>query len=197
MYVLQPGVYTIRCKVNDKRYVGSSSDVPNRFCLHRVNLKCGIHHNRHLQSDYSAYGADAFEYDHVFRIDSRPDYIRREYALTRHYAARGKAYNIHVYEAKSAEPIGSMSPAELDEHVRRWGRPDYLAWALNHSTATVYNWLAGKGRITACDAEKIRMLDPTAERQKQQEWSDRIIANHFDSALFFSSLKPPKRKEKP
>ena len=56
------GVYCIRCKVNNKAYIGSSANIKRRWTEHKSLLKTGKHINKQLQEDYNKYGADSFLY---------------------------------------------------------------------------------------------------------------------------------------
>ena len=56
------GVYCIRCKVNNKAYIGSSVDIKSRWSSHKSLLRTGKHTNKQLQEDYNKYGADSFLY---------------------------------------------------------------------------------------------------------------------------------------
>ena len=56
------GVYCIRCKVNNKAYIGSSKNIKKRWNEHKSLLKTGMHDNKQLQEDYNKYGADNFLY---------------------------------------------------------------------------------------------------------------------------------------
>lgn len=56
------GVYCIRCKVNNKAYIGSSVNINRRWTEHKSALKAGRHDNKQLQEDYNKYGADNFLY---------------------------------------------------------------------------------------------------------------------------------------
>ena len=56
------GIYLIRNKINDKFYIGSSTNIKIRLIGHRHHLKKGDHINKHLQNSYNKYGKEAFEY---------------------------------------------------------------------------------------------------------------------------------------
>ena len=58
------GIYMIKCKTNDKTYIGSSNDVMRRIKTHKRELKNGSHNNLLLQHEYNKYGADNF----IFKI---------------------------------------------------------------------------------------------------------------------------------
>lgn len=55
-------VYEIRNVVNNKRYIGQSSQKDKqRLWEHKTHLKKGNHQNRHLQRAWNKYGEDNFE----------------------------------------------------------------------------------------------------------------------------------------
>jgi len=59
----QPVIYKIRNVVNNKFYVGSTTDTRERFRTHRSRLRKGVHHCRHLQSSWNKYGEDCFKFE--------------------------------------------------------------------------------------------------------------------------------------
>jgi group I intron endonuclease len=56
------GVYAIKCKTNNKYYIGSTMDLDRRFKTHKQHLEKGCHNCRILQRDYDEYGLDEFEF---------------------------------------------------------------------------------------------------------------------------------------
>lgn len=62
----QPGLYMIRCIVNDKRYYGESSNVSGRLASHKSYLNRNIHGSRQLQHDFNTYGIGQFEFVVLF-----------------------------------------------------------------------------------------------------------------------------------
>ena len=67
------GVYCIRCKVNNKAYIGSSANIKKRWIEHKSKLKTGKHINKQLQEDYNKYGADNFLYSVL--INGKPQML--------------------------------------------------------------------------------------------------------------------------
>ena len=65
------GVYCIRCKVNNKVYIGSSADINRRWIEHKSALRTGKHYNKQLQEDYDKYGADNFLYTILINCESQ------------------------------------------------------------------------------------------------------------------------------
>jgi len=57
------GVYKITNTVNNKIYIGSSSNLNYRKHTHFTALEKNIHHNSHLQSAYNKYGKKSFIFE--------------------------------------------------------------------------------------------------------------------------------------
>lgn len=56
------GVYLIHNKVNNKNYVGSTTNLDRRIKNHKQHLEKGCHNNRKIQKDYDEYGPESFEF---------------------------------------------------------------------------------------------------------------------------------------
>lgn len=64
------GIYTIRCKENNKVYVGRSEDIYKRWESHKNHFAKGNHQNTHMQQDWTKYSASAFEFAILHRWQS-------------------------------------------------------------------------------------------------------------------------------
>jgi len=58
----QSGIYRIQCTPTGKFYIGSSSNLPQRWREHLSKLRRGLHSNRHLQNAWNKYGEDQFTF---------------------------------------------------------------------------------------------------------------------------------------
>jgi group I intron endonuclease len=56
------GIYKILNKTNGKFYIGSSSDIKNRWMCHKKLLRKNRHDNNHLQCAWNKYGESNFEF---------------------------------------------------------------------------------------------------------------------------------------
>jgi len=56
------GIYFIVNLINDKIYVGSATSFYSRFATHKSQLNSNSHQNKHLQSAWNKYGANAFDF---------------------------------------------------------------------------------------------------------------------------------------
>jgi hypothetical protein len=70
------GVFRVRNLVNDRSFVGSTSNLPAMLNRQRAQLNMGVHANRALQKDWDELGSEAFEFDVLDELISRdqPNY---------------------------------------------------------------------------------------------------------------------------
>lgn len=57
------GIYSITNTINNKRYIGHTTNIKRRWNYHRCYLKNNSHDNQHLQDDYNKYGLSAFKFE--------------------------------------------------------------------------------------------------------------------------------------
>lgn len=92
------GVYVIHNTVTDKRYVGSSVNIPLRWKIHLNDLKGGRHHSRHLQASWDKYGADAFEFKVVLDLGepALDNLLECEQIILNHFKAADPKFGYNV-----------------------------------------------------------------------------------------------------
>lgn len=91
----QPGLYMIRCVVNDWRYYGESSNVSGRLSSHKSLLNRQIHFNKCLQHDWNNYGQSMFEFIVCFMgLHWAEPHVRRAKETELIVLNRDLAYNI-------------------------------------------------------------------------------------------------------
>lgn len=56
------GIYCIENKVNNKKYIGLSHNIENRWKSHIRALNCNKHINSYLQSSWNKYGENSFDF---------------------------------------------------------------------------------------------------------------------------------------
>jgi len=71
------GIYQIINKVNNKSYIGSSSDINKRFRTHKRDLNKNNHHNIHLQRAWNKYNESGFIFS-IIEECSKDSLLKRE-----------------------------------------------------------------------------------------------------------------------
>jgi group I intron endonuclease len=75
---MKSGIYIIRHRASGRVYVGSAVDIADRWGGHKRDLTRGTHRNPKLQNAWNKYGAGAFVFEVVERVDDAADLIARE-----------------------------------------------------------------------------------------------------------------------
>nr|YP_635849.1 putative site-specific DNA endonuclease [Oltmannsiellopsis viridis]YP_635914.1 putative site-specific DNA endonuclease [Oltmannsiellopsis viridis]ABB81982.1 putative site-specific DNA endonuclease [Oltmannsiellopsis viridis]ABB82010.1 putative site-specific DNA endonuclease [Oltmannsiellopsis viridis] len=119
----QPGIYMVRCIVNDWRYYGESNNVSGRLSSHRCDLNRGNHGNRLLQNDFNKYGLENFQFtplymgednwsDKATRLAKETELIIRDREIT---------YNVFPDQNRSGERNAFFGRFQTEEAKRRIG----------------------------------------------------------------------------
>lgn len=123
------GVYQIRNTINDKIYIGSSTNIFKRFRQHYDDIRKQKHRNVHMLQEYNKYGLDVFEWSVLEVVEQKDDlYNREQYWLdiTRSYdtgynehpkAGTSKGYKFRdgLHEKLSEAHKGLRPAAKLSE----------------------------------------------------------------------------------
>ena len=59
------GIYSIKNLINNKVYIGQSTQLEKRLSWHRQALNRNDHHNKHLQNSWNKYGSESFVFNIV------------------------------------------------------------------------------------------------------------------------------------
>ncbi len=145
----QSGVYAIVNKTNGKRYIGSSSDIQERWKRHVRLLDTGKHHSVHLQRAWDKYRKNCFDFI-VLRYCSSDELIRQEQAFLDFYRPE---YNVSPTAGRTAGVVRSEEYIEkqrksqsgkvLSEETRRKisegmkGKKNSLGTKRIHSQSTI------------------------------------------------------------
>lgn len=73
-----PGIYLISNVENGDGYVGSTSNLANRWSVHKYELRNNKHNNRKLQAAWVLHGEERFKFEVLCIVDSVNDLIPTE-----------------------------------------------------------------------------------------------------------------------
>ena len=124
----QCGVYCIRNKINNKRYIGKADNIFDRWCSHIYHLNTNCHTNPHLQNAWNLYGENMFEFYVVELCDSSEEAYEREKIWISYYDSYANGYNRDLGGAGS---LGYKHTQETKNKMsklmqERVSNPDYI-----------------------------------------------------------------------
>jgi len=101
------GIYSITCKINNRKYIGQSKDIASRWKTHLYELRRGTHHTESLQEDWNKYTYEDF----VFQI---------EYICTKKYLTFHEIRIWELYENNyNGKPNKNTYPEPTEETKRK------------------------------------------------------------------------------
>lgn len=138
-------VYGIRCLINSRIYIGSTTYVKSRLAAHRWNLNNGHHHSSELQLDWKEYGENAFEFVVLRSGNTKPEIDRLERELIVEYGKHVQLYNkqlTKITNNDSAAWMDLMNDLQAacekeDETINDFARQHKI------HTSTIWRWKNG------------------------------------------------------
>lgn len=91
---MKTGIYIIKNNINDKLYIGSSTNITNRLSFHKRKLKANKHFSDHLQRAFNKYGESNFTFAELL-ICKKEDLLINEIYYIKLFKANtsDKGYN--------------------------------------------------------------------------------------------------------
>lgn len=87
------GIYAIKNLINNKLYIGQSSNINVRWTHHKIDLNNNIHHNKHLQNAWNKYHEENFDFYVIEEcVESKLD--EREKYWINYYNTYYDGYNL-------------------------------------------------------------------------------------------------------
>jgi group I intron endonuclease len=105
------GIYLIRNRINNKKYIGQSIRLTERKQDHFHTLRNNTHHNTHLQNAFNIYGENNFEFKIIYECNPEELNELEEYFIDL-YDAYTDGYNMTVG--------GENCPDNTNEHHGMW-----------------------------------------------------------------------------
>lgn len=90
---MKTGIYMIRNKINDKKYIGQAVDIDTRWATHIRELNDNNHNNRYLQNSWNKYGEDNFEFT-IICLCEEEELDEFEIDMIAHFDTYNNGYNL-------------------------------------------------------------------------------------------------------
>jgi group I intron endonuclease len=118
-----PGIYMIMNVVQNKVYIGQSSNVAYRMRKHKEMLKGNRHYNVGLQEHWNRFTQEAFVFNILERIDDKSKLNEREEFWTKFYQTNTscQVYNISIGRKLAESTKLKLREANLgDKNPKYW-----------------------------------------------------------------------------
>lgn len=148
MSTKESAVYSITNRKNGKRYIGSTSDLANRWKAHRLQLKNGNHHSTHLQHAWNQDGKDSFVFEVLEKCAPSELQSREQYWIdTFRTADDCYGYNI---APRAYSTLGIKASTELRQRMSetRKGESNANAILSERQVIEIKQHLAGGATVT-------------------------------------------------
>ena len=135
------GIYSIINTVNDKIYIGKTTNLYRRKYQHFGQLNSGKHTNEYLAASVKKYGVDKF-YFNVIEFCDESVLGEREYYWIKHFDSnnRNKGYNIDIINEDGTTTRDWSSNEKMTKTIKKTGGRPKLLGADNPTSKTVYQY---------------------------------------------------------
>ncbi len=182
------GIYCITNKNNNKKYIGQSIRIENRWKEHIGNLKNNKHHNDHLQNSWNTYGASGFSFE-IIEVCTKPELDDREDYWIKFYNStnREKGYNIREAGSNGKYTRESSRIKMSNSQKGKWvGEKNSAATITDKTAIVVINELV-KGKTITEISKETNVSKKIIRRIKNKEyWT------HLSNGLEFPCLQTSK-----
>lgn len=105
------GIYKIQCILNDKVYVGATSDLVRREKTHFCNLRLNKHINSKLQADFNEFGGQNFKWEILELVEDAKILYQKE--------NEWKAKFINIYNMNKTRKLPILTESDI---CRFWSK---------------------------------------------------------------------------
>lgn len=86
------GIYLITNTINNKKYVGQSWDIVQRWINHKSSLRGGYHGNVHLQNSWNKYGEENFTFSILSQCKTQDELDELEIKYIKHFDSANQQF---------------------------------------------------------------------------------------------------------
>lgn len=183
---MKSGIYKIISLINNKVYIGSSSNIENRIIYHLQDFKRENHHNQHLQNTYNKYGKENLQFEVIELCDLKDCYIKEIYWSNFFDSFNPeKGYNIGVISANGIKS-GSLSN-ETKEKMYKTRKENAEKKGYYHSEETKRKiGIKSKGRKHTPQTIK-KIKDKLKYKKLSKEVSKKIVDSRKQNSNIWHS----------
>ena len=178
---MSSGIYSITNKTNDKIYIGSSTNIEERWKFHKKSLKSNKHHSIHLQRAYNKYGKFKFDFKILEIVKSKRNYLlkREQYWMdTFKSPIRKYGYNI------CPDAMGHDVSDETREKNRQ-ARLGKTSWNKGLSGYKLHS-KESKAKISKASKGNTYRKNSTHSKEFVKKISKRMQGNTYRKGMKFS-----------
>ena len=141
-----PGIYQILCTPTGKVYVGSATDLRNRWKAHIDKLCKGRHHNKYLQNAWNKYGPNSFEFSVLEFIEKRNLLEAKQRWIDKTNCVNQKiGFNIYKTAGSPAEQLAQKWEGLIDPNGNEVTIYNFESFCRKHNLSRAIMWKLAKG----------------------------------------------------
>lgn len=119
---LESGIYCIENTINNKKYIGQSININQRWLKHISELNNGYHHNDYLQKSWNKYGEECFKF-YILEYCDKDELDEKETYYINHYNTTNRDYG---YNLKSGGQFHNYVSDEVKTKISESNKKTYL-----------------------------------------------------------------------
>jgi len=176
--MLYSGIYSIRNRINGKRYIGSSISIYKRWNTHRRYLRKGIHDNLHLQSSWKKYGEKNFIFEILEDNISEDSLTEKENSYIMFFEI-GKRETDYFDHSRGYNTYWAGRTGFVDPKNRKKGKDHCLFGRIPHNKGKTFDELFGIERAKELkdNIKKIQTGKPSPKKYKHKHSWDEMSYN--------------------
>lgn len=158
------GIYQIKNRINNKKYIGHSINITYRWYTHTSNLMENVHPNKELQEDFNKYGIDVFDFSVLELVSGKKKLIEKEQMYLNKLDFRNN-YNVHR--------------AIAEKHI--FNKESFIKYIRD-------KWLVPDGVVDAEELDKYKIYKEEDKEEIIKYAIDCNLLNKYPSQITFINI---------
>lgn len=173
----QAGIYSIKNKLNERLYIGSTHWFEDRWISHLRALRKNSHHNRFLQNDFNKSGECSFVFEIIEIVtgDKKDRINREQHYLDNLFASYDKNQRYNHYQSAALPAKQKFSKKSYREDRYWFTDPDSKEYVVQDLVK-----FCGKYNLEYCEIEKLinkEIVEHNQWRSVEPEFTSKTILN--------------------